>query len=108
MPLDHIAGLLIGDALANVAVALWLSRGRSVSPGASTLVIGVQMLLLTALLELTGGPSDPFSVVYILQIAVAALTIGAPWATFLAALATVSYGVLIYWHLHELVPTHHD
>jgi two-component system sensor histidine kinase RegB len=33
--------------------------------------------------------------------------LGASWTTLLAVFAAASYGVLIYWHVRELVPTHH-
>ncbi len=107
LPLDHVAGLLIADALANSAAAWTLSRRPSLSPASSTVVMAIQILLLTALLELTGGPSNPFSVVYALQIALASLTLGTLWSLGLGLFAATSYGVLIYWHVHELVPTHH-
>jgi two-component system sensor histidine kinase RegB len=107
LPLDHIAGLLIVDAVANTAVASWLSRGRTVSRAPAALALAVQILLLTALLELTGGPSNPFVVVYALQLALAALTLGAGWTTMLGVFAAASYGVLIYWHVREMVPMHH-
>ena len=106
LPLDHIAWLILLDAAMNAIVARHLSGGGSSKwPLASALAI--QVLLITALLELTGGPSNPFVVVYVLQIALARLTIGRFPAMATGLFAMVSYGVLIYWHAHELVPTHH-
>jgi two-component system sensor histidine kinase RegB len=65
------------------------------------------MVLLTGLLELTGGPLNPFSVVYVVQVTLAALTLGTLWASALGGFAAACYAVLIYWHTHELVPGHH-
>ena len=62
---------------------------------------------MTALLELTGGPSNPFVVVYLLQVGLAALTVGALPCATITVFAATSYSVLIDWHAHELVPTHH-
>jgi len=107
LPLDHVAWLLAADAAANALTALRLARGRSMPHLASTIVLAVQILLLTALLELTGGPSNPFVVVYALQIGLAALAIGTVAAIALGLFAAGGYGVLIDWHVHELVPTHH-
>src|SRR5579872_2429494 len=73
LPLDHIVWLVVADALANAWTAHRLARGRSLSPLAATAVLATQIVLLTALLELTGGPSNPFVVIYALQIALAAL-----------------------------------
>src|SRR5262249_41037049 len=50
---------------------------------------------------------NPFVVVYALQITLAALTLGAAPAIVLGVVAAASYGILIDWHVHELVPTHH-
>ncbi len=106
LPLDHVAWLLMADAAVNVAGAYGLARGQT-RKTIPVLGLAVQVLLLTALLELTGGPSNPFVVVYALQVAVAALTIGRGAAVALGAFILASYAVLIQWHVHELVPTHH-
>ncbi len=45
-------------------------------------------LVLTALLRLTGGPSNPFSVLYLVYIDLAAVTLGAAWTWSLALLST--------------------
>ena len=103
LPLDHIAVLIVADAVANVAMARTLSREQVPPRWATTLALAIQVLLLTALLELTGGPSNPFVVIYGLQIALAALTIGHNAGDRARALRRLHvYGVLIYWHVHEL------
>src|SRR6185312_5036245 len=48
LPLDHIAWLFVADALANAAVAVWLSRADSLPPVAASVVLAIQVLLLTA------------------------------------------------------------
>jgi two-component system sensor histidine kinase RegB len=106
LPLDHIAWLILLDVAANAIVARHLSGGGT-SRWPAAIALTIQVLLITALLELTGGPSNPFVVVYVLQVALATLTIGALPAIAIGVFATASYGVLIYWHAHELVPTHH-
>ena len=67
----------------------------------------IQVALLTALLELSGGPSNAFTVIYAVQIALAAVTLGAGWAAIVGGWAALCYGLLIFWHLEELVPAHH-
>jgi two-component system sensor histidine kinase RegB len=107
LPIDHILWLVIADAVANAVNAWWLSSRGEVPPAAAILALTVQVVLITALLELTGGPSNPFVVVYVLQIALTLLTFGPFAAGLIGAVAVGSYAVLIYWHVHELVPTHH-
>jgi two-component system, sensor histidine kinase RegB len=106
-PLRRLAPLLAATAFVGIERASQRSRARPTSQliTAAHLLLGV--VLLTALLELSGGPSNPFSVIYAVQIALAALTLGAGWASLLGGWAVLCYGVLIYWHLEELVPAHH-
>jgi two-component system sensor histidine kinase RegB len=107
LPIDHILWLVIADAFANAVNAWWLSSQGEVTPAPATFALTIQVVLITALLELTGGPSNPFVVVYVLQITLALLTLGPLAAALIGAVAAGSYAVLIYWHVHELVPTHH-
>ena len=107
LPLEHLSLLLIVSAMNNVAFALWLSRGRTLPRAVAAIGLGLEIVLLTGLLELTGGPLNPFSVVYVVQVTLAALTLGTLWASLLGGFALACYGVLIYWHTHELVPGHH-
>jgi two-component system sensor histidine kinase RegB len=107
LPLDHLAPLLIASAIAHAGSAWMLSRSRPMSATVATLAMLVDVVLLTGLLELTGGPLNPFSLFYGVHIALAALTLGRVAALLAAATAAAGYGVLVYWHLHELVPGHH-
>jgi two-component system sensor histidine kinase RegB len=107
LPLDHVAWLILLDATMNAIVARRLAGAVGQARWMATISLAIQVLLITALLELTGGPSNPFVVVYILQVALGVLTIGRLPAIAVGLFAMASYGVLIYWHAHELVPTHH-
>ena len=51
-------------------------------------------LLLSGLLHATGGASNPFSVLYLVYITLAAVVLGARWTWFLAALSVGCYGLL--------------
>ena len=106
LPLEHLSLLLFAAAMNNVALALWLSRGRSCR-ARSQQSASRSIVLLTGLLELTGGPFNPFSVVYVVQVTLAALTLGTLWASLVGGFALACYGLLIYWHTHELEPGHH-
>jgi len=107
VPLWRAWPLMALAIAANAAVAYALAR-RGASPGplaAGSLVIDI--LLLTALIDLTGGPSNPFLVIYAVHVALAAVTIGPAAASALAAFAAVCFGVLVYWHLNEVGEEHH-
>ena len=53
-------------------------------------------LQLTALLHVTGGASNPFSVFYLVQITAAASLLGSAWTWSLAALAVSCYAALFF------------
>jgi two-component system, sensor histidine kinase RegB len=107
LPLDHLVWLVGAAALANAAVAYRLSRRGSIPPAGAAAALALDVVLLTGLLELTGGPFNPFSVVYAVQVALAALTLGAVWGWLFGAWAGAAYGFLIYLHTTEAVTGHH-
>jgi two-component system sensor histidine kinase RegB len=107
LPLDHLVWIIGASALTNAAVAMRLSRGASIPAPAATATLTLDVVLLTGLLELTGGPFNPFSVIYVVQVTLAAVTLGAAAGWWMGAVAASAYGVLIYWHTTELVPGHH-
>jgi hypothetical protein len=106
-PLRRLAPVLAAAAL----ISLERASGRARTPQVSRLITAahamLQVLLLTGLLELSGGPSNAFSVIYAVLIALTAVTLGAGWASLVAGGSAVCYGLLISWHLEELVPAHH-
>ena len=107
LPLEHLSLLLVVSAMNNVAFALWMSRGRTLPRVVAAMGLALEIGLLTGLLELTGGPLNPFSIVYVVQVTLAALTLGSLWASLLGVFSLACYGVLVYWHTHELVAGHH-
>lgn len=106
-PLHRIALLVAAGALSNALVAWWLSRQGALPRIAAVLSLALEVLLLSGLLELTGGPFNPFSVLYAVHIALAAVTLGGISAWAIAVLAAVCYGVLFYWHTLEIDEGHH-
>jgi two-component system sensor histidine kinase RegB len=106
-PLRRIFVILAVAAICNVAMAVWLSRARPLPRPLGIIGITIEVLLLTGLLELTGGPFNPFAVILGIQVTLAALTLGSIPALGIGTFATLCYGVLVYWHTRELVPGHH-
>jgi two-component system, sensor histidine kinase RegB len=56
-------------------------------------------LCLTVLLGLTGGPANPFSLLYLVQITISAVVLAKAWRWALGALSTVCFGLLFPFHL---------
>jgi two-component system sensor histidine kinase RegB len=61
------------------------------------------ILALTALLALSGGPDNPFSVLYLVHITIAAVILPARWSLALAAASVLAFSALQLMPAHELV-----
>jgi two-component system sensor histidine kinase RegB len=82
----------------HAASNLWLwARVGGGRPSDTSLLGGffaLDIVLLTALLIVTGGPSNPFTVAYLVYITLAAVTLSPRWIWVVTALAVAGYGVL--------------
>lgn len=94
LPLAPIAALIVLLAASNLVLGRWVSRGRPPKPRVFGAVLALDVALLTALLWLTGGTSNPFTTVYLVYIALAAVTLGSRWTWTIAALSVASYAIL--------------
>jgi two-component system sensor histidine kinase RegB len=54
---------------------------------------------LTAILGLTGGPTNPFSLLYLVQITLSAVVLRKVWTWALGGLSTVCFGLLFFFHV---------
>jgi two-component system, sensor histidine kinase RegB len=107
LPRLPLLALLLALAATNAALALQLrspERRRGVIAGVLLLDVG----LLTAILFLAGGPLNPFSIVYLVGITVAAVSLGHRWAIAIAVVSNVAYGWTFLHHrsLHFSDPSY--
>lgn len=72
----------------NLALAAW-PKARPVPRGLLPGVVLLDVLLLTAMLGLTGGPANPFAVLYALHAAIATVALAGRWAWAVAALGSL-------------------
>lgn len=96
LPALELAVVLVGVVLSNLALAWW----RRDNPATLRLLLtlmSLDVLVLTFILYLTGGPLNPFSSLYLVYVAWAAvvLTPRATWA--LSVLAFAGFGLLFFW-----------
>jgi two-component system, sensor histidine kinase RegB len=61
-------------------------------------VFCLDTLCLTAVLGLTGGPMNPFSLLYLVQITLSAVVLQKVWTWALGCLSTVCFGLLFFLH----------
>jgi two-component system sensor histidine kinase RegB len=80
--------------LTNIGLSLWLRRDPRIEEWMLAAVMALDFLLLTALLYLSGGPSNPFTVLYLVHIALAAVVLEARYAWALSLLSTACFAAL--------------
>jgi two-component system sensor histidine kinase RegB len=98
LPLAPVLPLIAVLAFSNALLAATggrLSSARGLCGAALTL----DTLLLSGLLHATGGPYNPFGVLFLVHITLAAVVLGARWTWFLAALSVGCYGLLFLSHV---------
>lgn len=94
-PLFIIVGLELSS---NIACSLWFRHRPAIAEWHLAAVMALDVALLTGLLYFTGGPHNPFSFLYLVQIALAAVVLRAHWTWMLVALSLGSFGVLLLGH----------
>ncbi|MEO5926287.1 MAG: ATP-binding protein [Bryobacteraceae bacterium] len=86
--------------LVTVLTNLWLTR-TSGPAAEQKLIAGVfvlDALCLTAVLMLTGGPNNPFSLLYLVHITLSATILTRPQTWALGVLSTACFGSLFLWY----------
>ena len=101
-----IASLLIFEILSNAALSWWV-KGRPMPESALAWVMATDVVLLTLLLQATGGPFNPFTLMYLVHVTIAALTLSLPWVAALCVVSLGAYGALFspwLWdpHAHHM------
>lgn len=89
------AVLLLVNGLSNVALQVWVNRARGPVPGGVLPVVLIaDVSTLTGLLFFTGGTMNPFTALYVVHVALAAVVCSrrSAWGVALSAIA--GYGVL--------------
>jgi two-component system sensor histidine kinase RegB len=99
--LGPLLGLIAASLATNVVAFAWTARRRAVAPWAVPSLMVFDTLLFTLLLHLTGGPFNPFSFLYLVQIALAAVVLPArlTWALVLLSLVCSGFLFLDYEEL---------
>ncbi len=97
LPRGSLAALVLVTALSNVGLAVFYRRGalRGRLWVVATLVLDV--VVLTALLRISGGAGNPFTVFYLVHVALAALLLDVKGTWFVAALTSAGFGLLFLY-----------
>ena len=93
-----LLGLVALIAVSNVA----LDRAGSIALRDDRLLSALflfDVAVLTALLYLSGGPTNPFSVLYLVYVTLGAIVLEAAWAAAVVLAAIAGYGALFLGHV---------
>jgi two-component system sensor histidine kinase RegB len=96
LPVATLLQLASLTAVTNAALWVWLRSGRTVTTAWIGSTLAFDTLQLTALLYVTDGASNPFSVFYLVQITAAASLLGSGWTWSISALAVSCYAALFF------------
>lgn len=96
LPLGWLFFTIGVAALTNLAIRPISRRFPQEHVVGSVLVLDV--VLLSVLLGLAGGPANPFSVLYLVHVTLAATVTRPRWTFAIAALASVGFGLLFFFH----------
>jgi two-component system, sensor histidine kinase RegB len=88
-------------AASNLLCTLWLRRRPVVREHVLAALMALDFVLLTALLHAAGGPSNPFTVLYLVHIALAAVVLKPAYAWLLATLSATCFGALFALPAHS-------
>jgi two-component system sensor histidine kinase RegB len=111
LPIAQLLGVIAIGLVSNLLLELYFfgdRRRETPTPTVHEWQIAVVMMLdvgiLTGLLYLTGGPHNPFGLLYVVQIALATVLLRAKWAWILGGLSFVGFGVLLVMHEPLVIP----
>lgn len=106
LPVTALTFALLSLVISNVLI----HRRLRVTTAIGELDIVVPMLidaaLLTAIFYSTGGPFNPFTVLYLVHIALAAVMLRPRWSGLLAAISMASFGALFLLHQNPMTMSH--
>jgi two-component system sensor histidine kinase RegB len=99
LPLAMLAPLVVVAALSNAVAPTIAHRVPAGHLGGSLLLVDV--LLLTGLLSVTGGPLNPFSMQFLVYITLAAVVLGGQWTWTITVASALGFGSLFFFPVDE-------
>jgi two-component system sensor histidine kinase RegB len=111
LPIAQLLGVIAIGLVSNLLLELYFFGDRrretplrKVYEWQLAVVMMLDVGILTGLLYLTGGPDNPFGLLYVVQIALATVLLRAKWSWLLGALSFVGFGLLLVVHEPLTIP----
>lgn len=99
LPIGSLWTVISLAALSNVGLEFWKTQKKDIGESLIGWILVLDILALSILLFLSGGPANPFSIFYIVHVCIAALLLGANWTWAMVVLSTVSFALLFKFHI---------
>jgi two-component system sensor histidine kinase RegB len=107
LSLREIAPLGLTAALCRTLIAARIQQRGAAPRALIGLGLGVDAALLTGLLDITGGPFNPFIVMFGTYVWLATVSLSARWGAFVGAVSAIGFGWLVVDHLQPAIAAHH-
>ncbi|AKT37894.1 ATP-binding protein [Chondromyces crocatus] len=93
-----LGSLIALSGASNALLTVWVRKNPESRSAAMVLggALSLDTLVLSGLLAASGGATNPFSVLYLVHITMAAVVLGARWTTLVAILAITCYAALFF------------
>ena len=98
LPLVQSAGVIVASAILNAVLALRYPASHRLTNREATVYLAFDVLQLAALLFLTGGITNPFALMFLAPVVIAAATLNLGNTLILAALAFTSVCLISVFH----------
>jgi two-component system sensor histidine kinase RegB len=107
LSLRDVRWLGLTAAVCRTSAVLAFHRRQRVPSLLLGVTLAADAMLLTGLLDITGGPFNPFIVMYVAYIWVAAVAVSPTWATIVGVVSIASFSWLVVDHLRVGLLEHH-
>jgi two-component system sensor histidine kinase RegB len=85
--------------ISNILLGRWRTLPFQFPQETLGAIFCLDTLCLTTILGLTGGPMNPFSLLYLVQITLSAVVLRKVWTRALGVLSSVCFGLLFFFHM---------
>ena len=95
LPIPQILALITAEVIGNLVLRSWAHTAHVTEPMMATVMV-LDAALLTLLLDLTGGASNPYSTLYLVNVALAAVLLPGRWSWVLMAVTLLGFAALFF------------
>jgi two-component system sensor histidine kinase RegB len=107
LSLREIAPLGLTAAICRTLIATLLYKRGTVPSALLGFSLSVDAALLTGLLDITGGPFNPFIVMFATYVWLATVSLSPRWGVLVGLVAAIGFGWLVVDHVHAEMAEHH-